>query len=187
MKLLLASASPRRKELLSTLVPFDTVPSGFSEVETGAAREIVLRNARGKAEEVFARFPDCVVLGADTAVALGDRIFGKPADEKEAEQMLSFLSGKTHSVYTGVCLLGQYGKIERVVETKVLFKKLSKKTIQNYIKSGSPLDKAGAYGIQDNVAVASFEGSYSNVVGLPLEAVEKMLKQYAEEHEVTYD
>lgn len=187
MKLLLASASPRRKELLAPLAPFEAMPSFFQEVEGRSARETALDNARGKAEEVLARFPDCIVLGADTVVALKERVFGKPADAKEAAEMLLSLSGKTHSVYTGVYLAGRCGKCEQVVETRVLFHKLSKKTIEDYISGGSPLDKAGAYGIQDGVAVASFTGSYSNVVGLPLEAVGEMLTRFAEEYGVTYD
>ncbi len=187
MKLLLASASPRRRELLSALAPFQAVPSSFRETGTGNAEKLVLLNARGKAEDVFRRNPSCVVLGADTAVAQGNRIFGKPKDKKEAEEMLLSLSGKTHSVYTGVCLVSRFGSLERVEETRVKFKKLGRETILRYIESGSPLDKAGAYGIQDGVAVASYEGSYSNVVGLPVEAVGDMLKQYAEEYGFTYD
>lgn len=175
MKLLLASASPRRRELLAPVCPFEVEISRFEEHDMGSAEETVLLNARGKALEVLARFPDCRVLGADTAVALNGVILGKPKDAEDAERMLRFLSGKTHSVFTGVCLADLGGVKERVVETKVTFKRLSKKTIEDYVLSGAPLDKAGAYGIQDGVAVKSYEGSYSNVMGLPMEAVEEML------------
>lgn len=175
MKLLLASASPRRKELLSSVCPFEVAVSRFRESDTGSAEETVLRNARGKALEVLGRFPACRVLGADTAVALDGMILGKPKDAADAERMLRLLSGKRHSVFTGVCLADQTGVSETVVETKVLFKELNEKTIKNYVLSGSPLDKAGAYGIQDGVVVASCEGSYSNVMGLPVEAVREML------------
>ncbi len=175
MKLLLASASPRRKELLAPLCPFEVEISRFEERDRGSAEETVLYNARGKALEVLGRFPDRVVLGADTAVALNGVILGKPKDAGDAERMLRFLSGKTHSVFTGVCLADSSGVKERVVETKVLFKELSEDTIHSYVLSGAPLDKAGAYGIQDGIVVKSYEGSYSNVMGLPVEAVEEML------------
>ena len=175
MKLLLASASPRRKELLATLCEFEIVPSRFEETAKGSAEEVALFNARGKAQEVFARFPDCRVLGADTVVALDGMILGKPKDSEDAKRMLRLLSGRTHSVLTGVCLIDKNGTQERVVETKVLFKTLSEKIIEDYVLSAAPLDKAGAYGIQDGIVVDAFEGSYSNVMGLPMEAVSEML------------
>ena len=175
MKLLLASASPRRRELLAPICPFEVEISRFDEADEGSAEETVLKNARGKALEVLGRFPDRVVLGADTAVALNGVILGKPKDAEDAKRMLRFLSGKTHSVFTGVCLADKYGVTERVVETKVLFKELSEETIKSYVSSGAPLDKAGAYGIQDGVVVKSYEGSYSNVMGLPTETVKEML------------
>ena len=103
MKLLLASASPRRKELLASLCAFETVPSRFDEAESGSAAEVVLLNARGKAQEVLSRFPDCRVLGADTIVALDNMILGKPKDGEDAKRMLRLLSGRVHSVFTGVC------------------------------------------------------------------------------------
>ena len=170
MKLLLASASPRRRELLSSVCAFEVVPSLFEEVSLPDARDTVLRNARGKALEVLRRFPEERALGADTAVALDGMILGKPKDADDALRMLRMLSGKVHSVFTGVCIADQYGTVERVVETKVLFKELSKKTIKDYVLSGAPLDKAGAYGIQDGVA-CSFSGSYDNIVGFPTELI----------------
>ena len=176
MKLLLASISPRRRQLLAGLYQFELQPSRFEETEEGRAEEIVLQNARGKAMEVLSRFPDCRVLGADTVVALDGVILGKPKDSEDAKRMLRLLSGREHSVFTGVCLADAFGREERVVETKVLFKTLSENLIESYVLSGTPLDKAGAYGIQDGIVVSSYEGSYSNVMGLPLEAVEEMLK-----------
>lgn len=175
MKLLLASASPRRRELLSSVCAFEVAPSLFEEVSLPDARDTVLRNARGKALEVLSRFPEERTLGADTAVALCGIILGKPKDADDAVRMLRLLSGKVHSVFTGVCIADRYGTLERVVETKVLFKELNEKTIKDYVLSGAPLDKAGAYGIQDGVVVASWEGSYTNVMGLPMEAVKEML------------
>ena len=136
-----------------------------------------MQNARGKAKEVFSRFPDCTVLGADTVVALDGVILGKPKDEEDAKRMLRLLSGRVHSVFTGVCLTDEKGAIEQVVETKVLFKTLSEKLIEDYVSSGTPLDKAGAYGIQDGTVVECIDGSYSNVMGLPVETVKEMLSK----------
>ena len=175
MKLLLASISPRRKELLGSLCEFEIEPSRFDETAEGSAEEVVLQNARGKAQEVLSRFPDCRVLGADTVVSLDNMILGKPKDSEDAKRMLRMLSGRVHSVFTGVCLVDACGAVEKVVETKVLFKTLSENLIENYVLSGTPLDKAGAYGIQDGMVVESIEGSYSNVMGLPIEAVREML------------
>ena len=126
---------------------------------------------------MFSRFPDAAVLGADTVVCMGGEILGKPKDEADAFQMLRFLSGKTHSVYTGVCLVTPEGERSGVEETFVTFRSLSDEEILSYIRTGSPLDKAGAYGIQDSGFVCSFGGSYSNVVGLPLERVREYVKE----------
>ena len=180
MRFLLASNSPRRKELLLKLVPaFEVVPSRFEEIakegESGKAR--CLRFAEGKAREVFSRFPDAAVLGADTVVCLDGAILGKPKDEADAFEMLRLLSGKTHSVYTGVCFVTPEGERSGVEETCVTFRSLSDEEILSYIKTGSPLDKAGAYGIQDSGFAASCDGSYSNVVGLPLERVREYCKE----------
>lgn len=180
MKFLLASNSPRRRELLSGLVPaFEVVPSRFEEIAKEGERgeERCLRFAEGKAREVFARFPDAAVLGADTVVVFGGEILGKPKDEADAFEMLRFLSGKTHSVYTGVCLVTPEGERSGVEETCVTFRPLSDEEILSYIKTGSPFDKAGAYGIQDSGFAAAFRGSYSNVVGLPLERVREYVKE----------
>ena len=176
MKLILASVSPRRKELLSGVCEFEIQPSRFEEVTGDNAQEVVLQNARGKAMEVLSRFPDCRVLGADTVVALDGKILGKPKDGEDAKRMLRMLSGRVHSVFTGVCLADRNGEQERVVEAKVLFKTLNENLIESYVLSGTPLDKAGAYGIQDGIVVESILGSYTNVMGLPMEAVKEMLK-----------
>lgn len=180
MRLILASNSPRRRELLSALnLPFEVVPSRFEEVEKeqGAAATC-LHFAEGKAREVFSRYPGAAVLGADTVVSLGDEILGKPKNEQDAARMLRRLSGREHSVFTGVCLI--YGDVckKTVVETKVTFFSLSEETIAGYVASGLPMDKAGAYGIQDGFPlVKKFEGSYTNVIGLPMEEVERFLKE----------
>ncbi len=179
MQLILASRSPRRVELLAQLgYPFTAEPSLFEEQARGLSpRETALTFARGKAEEVFSRFRGSLVLGADTVVALHGEIFGKPKDAADAARMLRALSGKTHTVLTGVCLLGEGIRRYHVSETAVTFHNLSEELIADYVASGLPADKAGAYGIQDGYPlVRSYEGSYTNVVGLPVEAVRAMLE-----------
>ena len=159
-------------------------PKGEEKVEeTLSPRELVKALATQKAREV-AQTPlakDKIVLGADTVVAFGDKVLGKPADEADAYAMLSLLSGKTHCVYTGVCisLPKDGGRVEMIQAecTKVTFEKLSETFIKEYIASGSPMDKAGAYGIQDGGLVKEIEGSYSNVVGLPVELCKKMVSK----------
>ncbi len=178
-KLILASNSPRRRELLARIIDdFEVIPSSFEETNGRiSAYETALAFAEGKAREVFSRRPDDFVLGADTVVSLDGAILGKPKDGEEAAQMLRFLSGRTHSVFTGVCLIGKDFFKKDVVETLVTFRTLLPQEIALYVKSGSPLDKAGAYGIQDGTLVQSYKGSYTNVVGLPLETVRSFLKE----------
>ncbi len=180
MQLILASNSPRRRELLAQWnIPFETIPSHFEEVASGlSARETVLRFACGKAEEVFSRYPDRAVLGADTVVCLDGKILGKPKDRADAFGMLRALSGRTHSVFTGVCLIKPGMRLEDAVETKVTFFPLGEDLIAEYVESGAPMDKAGAYGIQDSPSLVShYEGSYTNVIGLPMELVGAFLKE----------
>ena len=168
--MILASRSPRRKELLKELCPAFEVCPALGEEKTDfslPACEVVKSLAFHKAKEVAA-LPSSLgaaVLGADTVVALDGRILGKPKDEEDAFEMLSALSGRVHEVFTGVCLLCPAGDAKE----KTAF-------IRAYIASGSPMDKAGAYGIQDGGLVRRIEGSYSNVVGLPLELLGEMLK-----------
>ena len=180
MQLILASNSPRRRELLAEdNIDFTVIPSLYEEKGEGlSAIETVSRFSSGKAREVFSRFPNSLVLGADTVVALDGVVLGKPKSPEHAAEMLSMLSGRTHSVYTGVCLIGQGFCFEEVAETKVKFYDLSKETIESYVKSGLPLDKAGAYGIQDGYPlVERFEGSYTNIIGLPVDEVRAMLEE----------
>ncbi len=179
MQLILASNSPRRRELLAQFhIPFEVSPSHFEERAEGlCARETVLRFAEGKAREVAGRYPGAYVLGADTVVCHRGEILGKPKDAEDAGRMLRRLSGETHSVFTGVCLIGRGKFLLDAAETKVSFPPLSEAFIEEYVKSGSPLDKAGAYGIQDGVPVSNREGSYTNVIGLPVELVERFFKE----------
>lgn len=177
MKLILASNSPRRRELLAQYgYEFEVEPSLFEESAKGlSAYETVLFNARGKAGEVFSRSKKDVVLGADTVVCLNGEVLGKPKDRADAVRMLTLLSGNAHEVYTGVCVHGPNGEFFGVVKTEVVFHPLSKEFIEAYVAGGSPMDKAGAYGIQDGGLVARIEGSYSNVVGLPIEETRALL------------
>lgn len=185
MRLILASRSPRRRELLKEIYPeFEIVPAiGEERASEGLSpSELVKELALHKAQEVAA-LPESAgafVLGADTVVALDGKVLGKPKDETDAFRMLSALSGRTHEVFTGVCLLSPAGEIRLGFSgTKVEFEELSGEFIRSYVGSGSPMDKAGAYGIQDGGLVKRIEGSYSNVVGLPVELVGEFLSDIA--------
>ena len=178
--LILASQSPRRSRLLlSAGVVFLAYPSGIDEpgppnggFGQASPAAIAEKCARLKAQSVSAAYPGAWVLGADTVVVIEGRICGKPADGAGAVRMLEILSGREHEVITGICLVGPAGKGCRIgsVVTRVSFKPLSKGEIEAYVRTGEPMDKAGAYGIQDRGAflVRSVQGSYTNVVGLPL-------------------
>ncbi len=174
--LILASASPRRSELLRQLgVEFEIDPSGVSEVERASlsAGETARINAYRKALAAARKHPDAVVLGVDTVVALDGALFGKPATLGEAEHILLTLAGKTHRVVTGVCVLRRRPHRQRIFyeETAVTFRPLSREHIRRYHSLVNPLDKAGAYGIQERgeMLVQAVSGSFSNVMGLPLE------------------
>ncbi len=182
MKLILASASPRRKEILSHIAEtFEVYPSRADENIDGdlLPREAALLLARRKAESVFSLFPDAVVLGADTVVAFGGRILGKPKDKEDAMRTLAQLSGKVHEVYTGWCLLSLKNRAEGAVRSAVEFNRLGDAFIREYAESGKPLDKAGSYGIQDDVRIVKrYEGSYTNIVGLPEEEIKIQLEKF---------
>lgn len=182
----MASASPRRKELFGELVEkFDIIPAKGEENVVGnpTPEELVKQLARQKAAEVaaLALAEGKSVLGSDTVVAFQGEVLGKPKDETDAVRMLTELSGQVHEVYTGVCMSypdGRGGRVELVEAdcTKVKFFTLSKEQILAYVATGSPMDKAGAYGIQDGGLVESIDGSFSNVVGLPVELCKRMLQ-----------
>ena len=189
MQYILASASPRRKELLAELIEdFEIIPSQADEnVKKRFSAMLVLTLAERKASEVAMR-PESegkIVIGSDTVVSFRGKVLGKPKDEEEAFRMLKTLSGKKHAVYTGVCLAyqkeGKYCYIAKTERTLVYFNKLSDEWIREYVASGSPMDKAGAYGIQDGGLVKKIKGSYTNVVGLPVELLGKMLKEAEKE------
>ncbi len=183
-RLILASASPRRSMLLRQLgVRFRVEIADIAEAAPGhlVPREICLANASAKARAVSLRFPGSWVIGADTEVALGTRVFGKPRNLREAAAFLQELSGKTHQVITGVCVRrGSDGFVGAFAETtQVTFHPLTRRQILDYLRRVNPLDKAGAYAIQEGgeEIVESIEGSLTNVVGLPLGRLRRLLEQ----------
>ena len=133
--------------------------------------------AESKCDEVYAQHPDKIVIGCDTVVVFEGKILGKPKDREDAVRTLKALSGKTHFVITGVCVRNRYKKAVEYEETEVRFNPLSDEFIENYVDSGSPMDKAGSYGIQDGGIVREYFGSYTNVVGLPVTLVKKLLEE----------
>lgn len=173
---ILASASPRRRELLQQIdASFEVKVSSVEEVTGGnlAPAEIVVENAVRKAKAVAEAFPGDAVLGADTIVFLDGRVYGKPKDGEEAKAMLRALAGREHEVATGIAWVHAGEVFTDVETTRVFFAPLTEEAIDAYVKTGEPLDKAGAYAIQGRAAqfIESIEGSFSNVVGLPLYAV----------------
>lgn len=182
--LILASSSPRRKDLLNGLgVRFHIVPSTVEEValHREAPQDQVVRLALNKAEDVVRRFPGSWVLGADTLVVIDGRTLGKPRDESDAEAMLATLADRTHVVFTGYALINsRFPEKRRVkyVRSEVRIRELSGDEIKMYVRTAEPMDKAGSYAIQGigSGLVESVNGSYTNVVGLPLCEVARDLK-----------
>lgn len=180
VELILASASPRRKELMEIIgLPFKIEVSEVDETMNRAnqledeIQELAYRKAKGVAE----RNKDSVVIGADTIVVYEGEVLGKPRDEQDAFRMLSKLSGKTHKVLTGVCLLNQNEKHSFCSTSEVVFNQLTDDEIWRYIKTGEPMDKAGSYGIQGfgGCFVKEIRGDYYTIVGLPLSQVYREL------------
>ncbi|MBU3803371.1 MAG: septum formation inhibitor Maf [Candidatus Cellulosilyticum pullistercoris] len=184
--LILASGSPRRKELMQILPwPFEVKTKEVVEVisETLSPEENVKALAYQKASAVAKDYPSRIVIGADTVVCLDGEIMGKPQDRMQAQMMLERLSGKEHHVYTGVAIIGRDEEISETfyVETKVKMQSLSREEIEAYILTNEPMDKAGAYGIQGYGAryIERIEGDYYSVMGLPVHALyEKLKKQF---------
>ena len=182
-KLVLASNSPRRKELLRGLgFPFEvrTLPGIDESYPEGlAGADIPLYIARKKAEAYRGRMGSGeLLLTADTIVWVDGRVLGKPADAADAMRMLRLLSGRTHTVYTGVCLIAGGKEFVDVVHADVTFEALTDEVVAAYVATGKPLDKAGAYGIQDGFPlVRSYRGSFSCIMGLPLERLSGMLRE----------
>jgi septum formation protein len=180
MMLILASASPRRHELLEQagiphVVHAASIPEERKPGESPL--QLVQRLATEKAH-AFTPAPEDMILGADTEVCLGDEVFGKPSDEEDARRMLRLLSGRDHWVHTGVCIVTDRREIVDVASTKVTFASLTEEDITEYTRSGEPFGKAGGYGIQGLASkfVQSIQGCYFNVVGLPVSLVYRHLK-----------
>jgi septum formation protein len=183
--LILASASPRRAELLrQSDLDFEVLASSIPEIEHEqmTAGELCQINAYRKARFVSKHHPDGLVMGVDTLVALGPKVFGKPANYDEAREMLFELQGRTHQVATGVCLICLRSHHQKIFAeiTDVTFRSLTRRDIDQYLAKINPLDKAGAYAIQEHGddIVRTIDGSFSNVVGLPLERVHKELAAF---------
>jgi septum formation protein len=179
--LILASLSPRRRELLGLITPdFITVDPAVEEslpADT-SPRDAVRVLALRKAAQVARAYPEATVIGADTVVALGDRLLGKPQDAADATVMLSALSGREHRVYTGVAIVHNRKEIVFDEVTAVHFRAITKEEIAAYVATGEPLDKAGAYGIQGRAAlfISGIVGDYYNVMGLPVCALAQKLR-----------
>lgn len=191
-QIILASQSPRRKNLLEQIgLQFEVFPSHAEEHSDESEPSLMVEDlALMKAKDVSSNFNDSLIIGADTIVVLNDQIIGKPANDSEAAAFLNLLSQATHTVYTGVALVrtdskGQINKqLTFFEQTNVTFSALDDSDINSYIKSGNPLDKAGAYGIQDDLGalfVERIEGDYYNVVGFPLNRFYRELKSFLPE------
>lgn len=184
-KIILASTSPRRRELLEQIgLDFEVVPSRYEEDMTLELSpfELAKTLSKGKAKEVASKHKNAVVIGADTFLVFQNKLLGKPKDMKDAKKMLSSLSGKTHSVITGFTIIDTDSKkiISKVVEAKVFFRKISSAEIEKYIRKDNPLDKAGAYNLLGGagIFIEKLEGDFFTIIGLPLCALSKELKKF---------
>ncbi len=186
-KIVLASASPRRKSIFEMIgVTALIQPAHIDEtIVYKHPRKSAIGHAREKAAVVAKNMdPDCIVVGSDTIVYLGGEILGKPGSSKNAIDYLKRLSGKTHSVYTGVCVIRGASEVYDCEKTQVTFKELSEEEIHQYLKTGEPFDKAGAYGIQGygSQFIDKVNGCYFNVMGFPVRLFQDMLHRLLEPH-----
>ncbi len=184
-KIILASTSPRRKELLLKVVPeFEAVESNYKEDMTlpMPPDELVKFLSKGKAESVAKNYKNSLVIGGDTFIAFQGKILGKPYTPERAREMLKMLSGQTHSVWSGITVIDTDTQnfISEAVESKITFKELTDEEIENYIKTGEPLLRAGAYAIQTvgNTFAEKIEGDYDSIVGLPTKELAEILKKF---------
>lgn len=181
MEIILASQSPRRAALLRQYdLDFRIESSPAEEVSSGRPGELAVQNAQRKAEVIAAKYPQALTIGADTIVVLGERVLGKPASTQEAEEMLRALSGQVHQVITGVAVIGPDRMRTFAETTSVKFREMNDREIRAYVRTGEPLDKAGAYGIQGfgGLFVEAIHGCYFNVVGLPTPRLMKELREF---------
>lgn len=185
-KIILASKSPRRKSILEQVgLKFSIVASDFDEtkIKFKTPQEMVKKLSFEKAKIVAAKYPKTVIIGADTTVIFKKEIIGKPKSKSDAVRILKLLSGNTHKIVTGFTVMEGKKSITGHVVSKAKFKKLSDAEIRAYVATNEPMDKAGGYGIQDKggLFIEEIEGDYFNVVGLPIFAVSKALKEFGVE------
>jgi septum formation protein len=183
-KLILASGSPRRKRLLENAgLVFTIVVSNFDEeaITYKDPTEMVRKLSLEKAKIIAKMFPDAIILGADTTVVINEEIIGKPKNIEDAYRILNLLNDRKHEVITGFTIISGEKIITEHIISQVIFRKLTQKEIDEYVKSGEPMDKAGGYGIQDGAGkfIEKVIGDYDNVVGLPVSSVMKVLNQIA--------
>lgn len=173
--LILASQSPRRRELIKKITnDFVVMPANIDESDLHIpACDLPGELSKEKAYAIYSKYPNDTILSCDTVVVLEGKVLGKPKTKEEAAEMLRSLSGKKHVVISGYTFISKNKEVTRTVRTYVYFNKLSEQLIQDYIKTGSPMDKAGAYGIQDSEfnLVSHIEGDFDNVIGLPVEDI----------------
>lgn len=182
-KLILASQSPRRRELISLLnLPFQVVPSEIEEVfdDSLSIEDNLINIAKTKAEEVFAKYPETTVIGGDTIVVYQNEILQKPIDEADAKNMLRKLSGNTHEVWTAVSMRSSKHAEDMIIKAEVSFYDINDEEINKYIALGEPMDKAGSYNIDGYGAlfIKEVKGDYFAVMGLPIASVYQQLKQH---------
>ncbi len=182
-KIILASTSPQRFNLMNQLgIKFEALPSNFDEdsVKKISPKLYVKKLAKFKAQVVSNKVNEGIIIGVDTIIAFGEEIIGKPKNEIDAKNTLHKLSGKTHEAISGICVINKYSKktVIKAVVTKVKFRKLSKKIINEYIASKEPFNKAGSYAIQGKgaILIEEIQGDYNNIVGLPLTTLAKILE-----------
>lgn len=180
-KIILASGSPRRREMMQMLeMPFDVIVSNSEEVmdESLPLQERIIDVARQKAQAVFEEHPDAIVIGCDTVVVAQGEIFGKPKDKDQAREMFEAMRGTYHTVLSGVCIMSAEETYSFADETEVHFNQMSDQEIEEYISTDEPYDKAGGYAIQgrSGVFIREIRGSYYNVVGLPIDRIYGYLK-----------
>ena len=180
MKIILASQSPRRREILELMaLPFEVIESHVKEIppEGATPEELVRALAEQKARAVFALHPQDCVIGADTVVDLDGRVLGKPHTPERAREYLHLLQGRSHIVYTGICVLTPGHRDVRSVRTDVTFRPMTDEEIDWYVGTGDPLDKAGSYGVQGpaSLFVDHLEGNYFNIIGMPAPTLYEML------------
>ncbi len=179
IRVVLASASPRRKDILEGMgVDFDVLVSDVDEskINSKYATKLVRRLAKAKALDVYKRCEGALVIGADTIVVRRGVVYGKPNSREHAIEMIKSLNGRWHKVYTGVCVVDNKGINTFMVCSRVKFKDMTDGEIIRYVDECNPLDKAGAYGIQDRQIVEKYVGSYTNIVGLPSERLARVLE-----------